>query len=132
MHPIIGDGATQASDRGAGDTGTPTVENKSRLDEEALSKLAADPTAEDGTPVNLHPDLSLRWKHWVVKGLPKEQKEELLKKYVRKGEYQFEAPKVNPEVEATMADITTKGTNIFNKRRTYWDLPWLDLVQQFR
>ncbi|XP_015606915.1 protein enabled homolog [Cephus cinctus] len=82
-----------------------TEGTKANFDKVVIAILGLDPTGE-GSPVKLHPELPTRWKHWIVRGIPSGQREKLMKKHSRKGDCPLEVSKVNPEIEATMADAT--------------------------
>lgn len=83
------------------------------LDVEILEKLGEDPTSCSPEDTDFHPDLSRRWKVWLVSGIPKDVKVALLDKYSRKGPCQLEAPGLNPEVGATLSEPAKKRDQHF-------------------
>lgn len=83
------------------------------LDEGILEKLGNDPTVSSLEDLVLHPQLATRWKVWLVKGLNQEQKENVLKKYSRKGSVSLEAPKLNAEVLKAIPETTQRRDDHF-------------------
>ncbi|KAJ8682920.1 hypothetical protein QAD02_018712 [Eretmocerus hayati] len=61
---------------------------------------------EDKKELILHPEVADRWQEWPVTGLPREERDELLKDYPRRGKCNLEAPKLNPEVESFIGENT--------------------------
>lgn len=68
--------------------------------------MGDDPTESNALKVELHPSVSKRWCYWLINGLPKPIKEDLLQKYERPSE--LEAPKLNAEISATLAEAAIK------------------------
>ncbi|KAJ8683837.1 hypothetical protein QAD02_019629 [Eretmocerus hayati] len=66
---------------------------------------------KDKKKLILHPEVADRWQEWLVTGLPKEERDELLKDYPRRGKCNLEAPKLNPEIESFI------GVNTNDSRR---------------
>ncbi|XP_074105380.1 uncharacterized protein LOC141531442 [Cotesia typhae] len=88
---------------------TETVE----LDPEILQIIGETPTTEpEGLKLSAH--IANRWKIWLKTGQTKEAKELLLKKYPRKGECSLEAPKLNPEIAASLNDGSLKRDKYFS------------------
>ncbi|XP_046587871.1 uncharacterized protein LOC124293019, partial [Neodiprion lecontei] len=83
------------------------------LDPEILKIIGETPASEpEGLKLSSH--ISNRWKMWLKTGQTKETKELLLKKYPRKGECSLEAPKLNPEIAASLNDGSLKRDKYFS------------------
>lgn len=74
-------------------TSSEVEKGKPKLDGAVLHKIGSGSEEDDSIPTKHYPDLQLRWKNWLLRGLPKKQKAELVKKYGRKGKCPLEAPK---------------------------------------
>lgn len=55
------------------------------------------PASKAPKEVILHTSLVSRWKEWIISGVSKEVKQDLLQKYSRRGNCGLEAPKSNPK-----------------------------------
>ncbi|CAD6228482.1 GSCOCG00012047001-RA-CDS, partial [Cotesia congregata] len=88
-------------------------EKSSDLDPEILKIIGETPSTEpEGLKLSNH--ISDRWKNWLKTGQTKEAKELLLKKYPRKGECSLEAPKLNPEIAASLNEGSLKRDKYFS------------------
>ena len=92
---------------------TPDNNNGKNLEPKKLDILGQDPSTLNQREVKLHPDLIPRWKHWLSSGLTDQVREELLKKYPRKGDCLLEPPQLNPEVKIPMNDVSRKRDDHF-------------------
>lgn len=70
--------------------------------------LGDDSGCKDEGRLTLHPMLALAWEKILLEGLKKEKKVEILEKYLRKGNCPIQAPKLNPEIEASVNDTIKK------------------------
>ena len=84
-----------------------------KIDEKRLEVLGTDPTISDSREVNLHADIVSRWQFWLTGGLKSEVKEELLKKYPRKGNILLDPPEVNPVMLLSMSEQAIKRDEHF-------------------
>lgn len=108
------------SDTGGGlnekDGENPPPEGKeaqeSNLDEETIKMLGDKAVAEE-KKVSWHSEVSSRVTQWLKDGLSKEVKADLLTRYPRQGSVNLEAPKLNPEVEASTSDTLKKRDKYF-------------------
>ncbi|KMQ91154.1 reverse transcriptase and recombinase, partial [Lasius niger] len=82
--------------------------NFAELDQETLEILGDDSGCKDEGRLTLHPMLALAWEKILLEGLKKEKKVEILEKYLRKGNCPIQAPKLNPEIEASVNDTIKK------------------------
>lgn len=83
------------------------------IDEEALAILGKDPSLETPREVMLHPDLASRWKAFIVSGVDKETRGELLKNYPRGGNCPLEPPILNPEFISSLNETAVKRDKHF-------------------
>ncbi|XP_063989917.1 uncharacterized protein LOC135169114 [Diachasmimorpha longicaudata] len=72
-------------------------------DEDWLKFLGEDPTSSQAEELKINPDLLKRWVFFCQEGMKKEDLESLLGNYA--GVKELEAPKLNPQIAATMKDI---------------------------
>ena len=75
-----------------------------QLDSEALKIFSDLPFQECDDEIKLKKDLITRWKFWVQKGIKKEDRDKFKLKYKFKGDCPLVAPKVNPEILATLSE----------------------------
>lgn len=94
-------------------SGQEVVPSVSSLDEETLKLLGDDPEKDESEKFSLQQDLAQRWKGWISSGLKKDMLEELLKKYGRSGNCPLDAPMLNPEIMASLSEVTTKRDKHF-------------------
>ena len=83
------------------------------VDEEKLGALGKNPTTLSTGDIDLNPELVSRWDFWLRSGLPKEEKEDLLKKYPQKGNIFLDAPEVNTVMLLSMGESAVKRENYF-------------------
>lgn len=83
------------------------------LDNETLELLGEKAGSAENNDLFLHSEIGDRWEIWSREGLKKEDKQSLLKNYPRKGNYHFEAPEMNAEVEASINDSVKKRDKFF-------------------
>ncbi|KMQ83782.1 reverse transcriptase and recombinase [Lasius niger] len=76
--------------------------NFAELDQETLEILGDDSGCKDEGGLTLYPRLALTWEKILLERLKKEKKVEILQKYPRKGNCPIQAPKLNPEIEASV------------------------------
>ncbi|XP_066586788.1 uncharacterized protein [Prorops nasuta] len=81
------------------------------LDEDILKILGEDPTSSKALKLSLNPSVERRWVYWLQKGISKESKEELLKKYERPS--LFEAPKLNLEIKSSLSESILRKDDYF-------------------
>lgn len=83
------------------------------LDTDILEKMGEDPSSVSQEDHVLNSELTRRWNNWLVKGLHKDEKEKILKKYSRKGPCALEAPIVNREIVKAIPEATLKRDEYF-------------------
>ena len=86
-----------------------------KIDEKRLEVLGTDPTTFDTGEVKLHADIVSRWQFCLTVGLKSEVKEELLKKYPRKGNILLDPPEVNPVMLLSMSEQAIKRDEHFQE-----------------
>lgn len=77
------------------------------LDDETLRILGLD-TSITAPELQLNSSLANNWQKWIEGGLKREEQAEVLAKYSRKGNCHLEAPKINPEVIASLFESAIK------------------------
>lgn len=77
------------------------------FDEETRRILGID-TQPEAPKLQLHASLAENWTKWIAEGLKKDDHAELLAKYSRTGNCNLEAPKLNPEVAASLFETAVK------------------------
>lgn len=88
-------------------------ENDSVMSEEVLMLLGEDPNVPSNSSIKINPDINPRWKKWITDGLGEEQRNALLKMYVRNAEPYAEPPKINKEIIPAMTEIAIKRDEHF-------------------
>ncbi|KAL0881977.1 hypothetical protein ABMA27_001729 [Loxostege sticticalis] len=79
------------------------------LHPDILALLGTDPSQDKSFGEDLHKDLATRWKHVLINGLPKDEKCELLKRYLPAENCAYmKAPRLNPEVKSALSEISYK------------------------
>lgn len=93
-------------------------EEDAQLDEDILQILGEPPQSDIALGKNIHKDIATRWQDILIKGLPREQKEPLLKKYLIPANCHFlVAPLLNPEAKAATPDILARrDTTLLQKQ----------------
>lgn len=84
-------------------------EEDTQLEDDILQILGEPPQPEIALGKNIHKDIASRWQEILIKGLPRELKEPLLKKYLKPANCNFfVAPLLNPEAKAATPDILAR------------------------
>lgn len=83
------------------------------IDERVLEILGGDPSASKPKEFQLHSDLASRWKAWIISGLEKETRTELLKNYSREGNCPLDAPILNAEIVSSLSETSLKRDKHF-------------------
>lgn len=95
------------------------IPDDNALTEEILKFLGDNPKISKAVEPNLHKDIFDRLEGWIADGLPKDDREKLIKKYSRPG--YLEAPKLNPEVEPALQEAAVKrDKHFFRIPKYYW------------
>lgn len=81
-------------------------EKEKELDDEILQVLGEDPSASQALDFDLHSSIATRWRHWVEKGVKKEEREQLFEKYPRREG--FIAPELNQVLIAAMSEAAVR------------------------
>lgn len=81
------------------------------LTQEILNFLGDNPKISKAIDPNLHKDILDCVEGWIAEGIPKEDREKLVKKYSRPEI--LDAPKLNPEVEPAMHEAAVKRDKHF-------------------
>ncbi|XP_039764462.1 uncharacterized protein LOC120636950 [Pararge aegeria] len=85
------------------------IEENDELDPEILQLLGSDPTQDKSFGENIHKDLASRWKHILTNGLLKEEKIDLLKRYLPPENCLYmKAPILNSEIKSALSEINVK------------------------
>lgn len=77
------------------------------FDEETLRILGVT-TGTVAPELHLYPSLAVNWDKWISDGLDKGEQAEITAKYSRIGNCRLEAPKLNPEIVASIYDTAVK------------------------
>lgn len=92
-------------------------EDQSKANNSSVSKkmhiLGEDPSSNEQKENKFHSDLVTRWKYWISSGITEPVKDDLLKKYPRKGDCLLEPPQLNPEIKTPMNDVSKKRDDHF-------------------
>ncbi|XP_048484189.1 uncharacterized protein LOC125490097 [Plutella xylostella] len=90
-------------------TGAPNEESEAQLEEDILQILGEAPQPDIVLGRNIHRDIASRWQDILLKGMTKESKEQLFKKYLIPANCHYlVAPILNPEAKAAVPDILAK------------------------
>ncbi|KAL7304017.1 hypothetical protein TKK_0003488 [Trichogramma kaykai] len=85
------------------------------LDPEILERMGINPTSKKIADHSFHPELVCRWNTWLSEGIPKEEKENILKLYSRQGSCNLEAPLLNEELVKAIPEATMKRDEHFRQ-----------------
>lgn len=107
------DNQSERTARGRQEECKDTAPEEDPLDEEEVQLLGEKASAGDSGELDLHREIGDRWQVWSQDGLKKDKKQELLEEYPRKGKFHFEAPALNPEVEAIISESVKKRDKYF-------------------
>lgn len=84
-------------------------EDEDELEEDILQILGEGPLPDQSFGKNIHKDIAARWQDILLKGLAKEVKEPIIKKYLVPANCNFLVPPIlNPEAKAAVPDILAK------------------------
>lgn len=78
------------------------------LPEEFLLALGTEGQETEERGPDIRPELSARWIKLMATGLGKEALDQIVKKYPAPGNFSKEAPKLNPEISASLSEISQK------------------------
>lgn len=106
INPNQTEPGNEASDASKNPEGQVTnTQNPIKLDDDMLHAIGKRLTSEKKLADPVHSDLEVRWKEIYKDGIPKEVKKELFNKYAQPKNCVFlEAPKLNPEVKASIQE----------------------------
>ncbi|KAI8439017.1 hypothetical protein MSG28_011316 [Choristoneura fumiferana] len=104
--------SSDSSEPGPGNENTNVAVNVQTDDEnndDIFSLLGEDPTQNKEYSEDIHAHLAVRWNHILATGVKKEQRLDLLKKYLPPANCNFlEAPKLNEEIKAAVQESSLK------------------------
>ncbi|XP_028172204.1 uncharacterized protein LOC114361403 [Ostrinia furnacalis] len=114
--PLAVPGPSTAPDIGS--TNVSNQEEETELDDDILQILGEAPQPDLALGKSIHKDIASRWQDILLKGLPKEVKESISKKYLIPANCHFlVAPLLNPEAKAAVPEVLAKrDTTIMQKQ----------------
>lgn len=101
-----------------GDPLCPNTKETESLGDEILALLGDAPKSETVLGKPIHKDIAARWHEILIKGLPTETKDKLLKDYLVPSNCEMIlAPKLNAETKAAIAENLVKRDNILETKQ---------------